>query len=108
MHRHHDPGPAVPRRRSVATTLVLTAALAGACGEDPPPIEAQIATGEPVAVRLTEVASADVPSAGVAGPGGTLWIAERIGSVGCSTATSWASRSWTSPARPPPTANAAC
>lgn len=81
MHRHHDSGPAIPRRRSVATTLVLTAALAGACGEDPPPIEAQIATGEPVAVRLTEVASADVPSAGVAGPGGTLWIAERIGLV---------------------------
>ena len=78
MHRHHDSGPAIPRRRSVATTLVLTAALAGACGEDPPD-RVQIATGELVAAWLTEVASADVPSAGVAGPGGTLWIAERIG-----------------------------
>jgi len=83
MGRNHDPGQTAPlwRRRTAGLALLVSLALVAACGEEPAPIEQQIATGEPVAVRLTEVATADVPSAGVAGPGGTLWIAERIGLV---------------------------
>jgi len=63
-----------------ALSLVLAAGAAVACtdpaGEAGPP--APVRSG---LVRLTEVATADAPSAGVAGPGGTVWIAERPGRV---------------------------
>jgi glucose/arabinose dehydrogenase len=66
------------RTGGLALALALAAASA-ACGEDPAGGD-----GAPVReglVRLTEVATADSPTAGVAGPDGTVWIAERPGRV---------------------------
>jgi glucose/arabinose dehydrogenase len=63
---------------AVALALVATAATA-ACDGDP-------AGGDGAPVReglvtLTEVATAEAPTAGAAGPDGTVWIAERPGRV---------------------------
>jgi glucose/arabinose dehydrogenase len=61
----------------MAGTLCL-ALLTAACGTAP---DDQDGTPVRELVRLTEVAVADAPSAGVAGPDGTVWIAERPGRV---------------------------
>ncbi|MGW8486197.1 PQQ-dependent sugar dehydrogenase [Streptomyces sp. NPDC055886] len=55
--------------------LVTTLALASASADEP------AAPAQPVTASLTEVARAQGPSAGTAGPGDTLWIAERAGTV---------------------------
>ncbi|MGH3681715.1 MAG: PQQ-dependent sugar dehydrogenase, partial [Natronosporangium sp.] len=47
----------------------------------PAPAPATTAPAPDRSVLLTEVATADAPSAGVAGPDGTVWIAERPGRV---------------------------
>jgi glucose/arabinose dehydrogenase len=60
--------------------LALTAVLVSACAGGPPPPD-PIADSAPVAVTLTAVATADAPTAAVAGPDGTLWIVERAGRV---------------------------
>ncbi|MFI7290695.1 PQQ-dependent sugar dehydrogenase [Streptomyces anulatus] len=55
--------------------LVTSLALATASADEPAtPVQ-------PVAASLTEVARAQAPSAGAAGPDDTLWIAERAGTV---------------------------
>ncbi|CAM5704524.1 hypothetical protein SBADM41S_10847 [Streptomyces badius] len=55
--------------------LVTSLALATASADKPP------APAQQVSASLTEVARAQSPSAGAAGPDGTVWIAERAGSV---------------------------
>ncbi|MBM7052918.1 MULTISPECIES: PQQ-dependent sugar dehydrogenase [Streptomyces] len=55
--------------------LVTSLALASASADEP------AAPVQPVTASLTEVARAQGPSAGTAGPGDTLWIAERAGTV---------------------------
>ncbi|MEU3057721.1 PQQ-dependent sugar dehydrogenase [Streptomyces griseus] len=55
--------------------LVTSLALATASADEP------AAPVQPVNASLTEVAKAQGPSAGAAGPGDTLWIAERAGTV---------------------------
>lgn len=55
--------------------LVTSLALATASAEEP------AAPVQPVNASLTEVARAQSPSAGAAGPDDTLWIAERAGTV---------------------------
>jgi glucose/arabinose dehydrogenase len=64
-------------RRGSVWLVVGAMTLAGCTaseGADPPPPAEQH-------VRLTEVATADAPTAGTTGPGGTVWIAERPGRV---------------------------
>ncbi|CAM5704924.1 MULTISPECIES: PQQ-dependent sugar dehydrogenase [Streptomyces] len=56
--------------------LVTSLALATASADEPAGAPAQ-----QVSASLTEVARAQSPSAGAAGPDGTVWIAERAGSV---------------------------
>ncbi|HEY8472340.1 MAG TPA: PQQ-dependent sugar dehydrogenase [Natronosporangium sp.] len=77
---------------TAATVLALAPALA-ACSDpaDPEPPASDPTGAEPtdpaeppptdVAVTLTEVAAAEAPIAGVPGPDGALWIAERAGRV---------------------------
>lgn len=68
----------VPARYSAVIAslcLVASLALATASADEPGP------AAQPAAVTLTEVARAQNPTAGAAGPGGTLWIAERAGTV---------------------------
>ncbi|MFE2975950.1 PQQ-dependent sugar dehydrogenase [Streptomyces sp. NPDC059258] len=55
--------------------LVTSLALTSASADEP------AAPAQPVTASLTEVARAQGPSAGTAGPGDTLWIAERAGTV---------------------------
>ncbi|MEV6476598.1 PQQ-dependent sugar dehydrogenase [Streptomyces sp. NPDC051657] len=55
--------------------LVTSLALATASADEP------AAPVQPVSASLTEVARAQGPSAGAAGPDDTLWIAERAGTV---------------------------
>lgn len=62
---------------AVAGALVL----ATACSSAPDPPGAGSGQPRPVEVVLTEVVTAAAPTAGVAGPGDTLWIAERAGRV---------------------------
>ncbi len=54
----------------LVTSLALTSASAD-----------ESATGPRAAAALTQVAKATSPTAGAAGPGDTLWIAERAGTV---------------------------
>lgn len=64
---------------AVAGTLGLAmAAATGACTASPDDRQEAPVLG---VVRLAEVATADAPTAGVAGPDGTVWIAERPGRV---------------------------
>jgi glucose/arabinose dehydrogenase len=53
----------------------------GCSGGGPAPLSERVDQTSAADVRLTQVATAAAPSAGVAGPGGTLWIAERGGTV---------------------------
>lgn len=73
------------RRGSVLLgTLTLVASLAlpmAAAAESDTPRRAESARAQAASVKLTEVAQAEWPTAGVAGPGDTLWIAERTGKV---------------------------
>ncbi|MEV1048163.1 PQQ-dependent sugar dehydrogenase [Streptomyces sp. NPDC049916] len=55
--------------------LVASLALATASADEPD------APLQPVSAALTEVARAQSPTAGAAGPGDTVWIAERAGTV---------------------------
>ncbi|CAM5366217.1 Aldose sugar dehydrogenase YliI [Streptomyces alboniger] len=57
----------------LVTSLALASASASADDDAPPRHTAT--------VTLTEVATAKNPTAGTAGPGGTLWMAERAGTV---------------------------
>lgn len=69
-----------PPTRAVAglVCLALAAPAAVACTRPGDPREAPV-RGD--LVRLTEIATAQAPTAGVAGPGDTVWIAERPGRV---------------------------
>ncbi|MEU1335601.1 PQQ-dependent sugar dehydrogenase [Streptomyces sp. NPDC005865] len=58
-----------------ALCLVASLALTTASADEP------VAQHRPAKVALTKVAMAKNPSAGTAGPGGTVWIAERAGTV---------------------------
>ncbi|MFE2292703.1 PQQ-dependent sugar dehydrogenase [Streptomyces sp. NPDC059452] len=65
------------RSSAIIGALVLAASLTltTAAAQEPP------ATEPPAEVVLTEVARAQTPTAGAAGPDGTVWIAERAGTV---------------------------
>jgi glucose/arabinose dehydrogenase len=73
--------PGRPRRRALAGALCLVLAGAGgACRDD----DGEFRDDGPrrdARITLTRVATAESPTAGVAGPGGTVWIAERAGRV---------------------------
>ena len=65
------------RSTAIIGTICLVASLAlTTASADEPPAPRQAAE-----VTLKHVATAQNPSAGTAGPGGTLWIAERAGTV---------------------------
>ena len=75
------PGPQPRPRRALAGALcLLLAGAAGACRDD----DGDFPDDGPrqgALVTLTPVATAQAPTAGVAGPDGTVWIAERAGRV---------------------------
>jgi glucose/arabinose dehydrogenase len=67
----------------VCACVLILAACSESAGDPEvpePPDPVPTTTGE-LAVRLTEVAVASAPTAGVVGPDGTVWIAERGGTV---------------------------
>jgi glucose/arabinose dehydrogenase len=61
----------------VAVSVILLAA----CSDPDEPAEEPDQPAGDTGVVLTEVAAADAPTAGIAGPDGTVWIAERAGTV---------------------------
>ncbi|MER5770728.1 PQQ-dependent sugar dehydrogenase [Streptomyces sp. NPDC001985] len=65
------------RSSAIIGTLCLVASLALAKASADEPAAAR----QPAKVQLTQVATAKNPIAGAAGPGGTVWIAERAGTV---------------------------
>ncbi|MFB6700823.1 PQQ-dependent sugar dehydrogenase [Streptomyces rubiginosohelvolus] len=66
------------RSSAIIGTLFLVTSLALATASADEPADAPV---QQVSASLTEVARAQGPSAGAAGPGDTLWIAERAGTV---------------------------
>jgi glucose/arabinose dehydrogenase len=83
--------PVIPSRSGLVAACVLVLVLVSACSDssdepDPPdssdqPDQPSAETPATIRVALTEVATASAPIAGTAGPDGTVWIAERDGTV---------------------------